>query len=365
MSNEITIRDRIVMAMPYLVLPTLIIVGLFFFGSSVASIINKPSFTTIVNVISPLIIGGILIWLGKELFRICLKNIPAKPPNVGIVTIHGERKPIIKREGWHLLWPRFPFWYDVVLVNIEKKNKDFRPKDVRSKERAELDVEVSITYAPDSKNAENLIQYLNSGGKEVIENILDDIIEEGTIDFAADKTWRSLFQSATREKLLLALVKKLTGKTEQELAGKIEEIRRGNGVEEIPYLGIILNRLNIGMRRIKGRLAEEAERPAIEKTQRKAEKTELDHVRERIKEIRKTLGVSPEAAIELVQTERGKVSKQIIEYKGLEKFKGLPLITIGGERMPRGEKEKRTSREGSLTEEEKRRIREEIRKKKK
>jgi hypothetical protein len=330
MSNEVTARDGVVMAMPYLVIPTLIIAGLFFLGSSAASIINKPSFTTIVNAISPMIIGAALIWIGKELFHICLKNIPAKPPNVGIVTIHGERKPIIKKEGWHLLWPRFPFWYDVVLVNIEKKNKDFRPKDVRSKERAELDVEISVTYAPDSTNAKNLIEYLNSGGKEAVENILDDIIEEGMIDFAADKNWRALFQSATREKLLLALVKKLTGKTEQELAGKIEEIRRGNGVEKIPYLGIILNRLNIGMRRIKGRLAEEAEKPAIEKTQRRAEKTELDHVRERIKEIRETIGVSPEAAIELIQTERGKVGKQIIEYKGLEGLKGVPLISIGG-----------------------------------
>ena len=331
MADEITAKDRIVMAMPYLVVPILVLVGISILGSNMASLIARPSFDTAKSTIPWIIIGAILTWAGKELFHICLKNIPAKPPTIGIVTIRGERKPIVKKEGWHLLWPHFPFWYDVVLVNVEKKNKDFHPKDVRSKERAELDVEISITYTPDYKKAENLIEYLNSGGEKGVENILDDIIEEGTIDFSADKGWRNLFKSKIREELLLDLTQKLTGKPKTELIGEIEEIRRGNGVEEIPYLGMILNRLNIGMRRIKGGLAEEAERPAIEKVQRKAEKTELDHVQERIKEIQTTIGLSPKDAVELVQTERGKVQKRIIEYKGLEGFKGLPLISIGGE----------------------------------
>jgi len=82
---------------------------------------------------------------------------------------------------------------------------------------------------------------------------------------------------------------------------------------------------------------------AVETKEREAEVIELQHVRDRAKEIKDGVGVSPKDALEVVQTERGKVTKQIIEYKGLEGVRGLPLISIGGERIlggrePREEK---------------------------
>jgi len=67
-----------------------------------------------------------------------------------------------------------------------------------------------------------------------------------------------------------------------------------------------------------------------EKIERRAERYELRHVMKRAAEIRDTVRLSPEDAIEVVQTERGKVIKRIIEYKGLEKIGGLPLIIISG-----------------------------------
>jgi hypothetical protein len=83
---------------------------------------------------------------------------------------------------------------------------------------------------------------------------------------------------------------------------------------------------------------------AVETREREAEKIELQHVRDRAQEIRDGVGLSPKDAIEVVQTERGKVVKQIIEYKGLEGVRGLPLINIGGEipigRGPREERER-------------------------
>jgi len=82
----------------------------------------------------------------------------------------------------------------------------------------------------------------------------------------------------------------------------------------------------------------------IEEKEREAEKIELQHVRDRAIEIRDGVGLSPKDAIEVVQTERAKVVKQIIEYKGLEGVKGLPLISIGGERMPKGKREEKDER---------------------
>jgi hypothetical protein len=52
------------------------------------------------------------------------------------------------------------------------------------------------------------------------------------------------------------------------------------------------------------------------------------------------------------------VTKHIIEYKGLEGVRGLPLITIGGERMPRGPREKRLPREEKPEERKKKRVEE-------
>jgi hypothetical protein len=84
----------------------------------------------------------------------------------------------------------------------------------------------------------------------------------------------------------------------------------------------------------------------VEKTEKKSETIELQHVRDRAKEIKDAVGLSPKDAMEVVQTERNKVTKQIIEYKGLEGAGGLPLIHIGGERMPQRRKEEQEKQEG-------------------
>jgi len=79
----------------------------------------------------------------------------------------------------------------------------------------------------------------------------------------------------------------------------------------------------------------------VEEREREAEIIELQHVRDRAIEIRDGVKLSPKDAIEIVQTERGKVTKQILEYKGLEGLKGLPLISIGGEIKPGEERAER------------------------
>lgn len=84
---------------------------------------------------------------------------------------------------------------------------------------------------------------------------------------------------------------------------------------------------------------------SIEEREREAEKIELQHVRDRAIEIRDGVGLSPKDAMEVVQTERGKVTKQIIEYKGLEGLRGLPLITIGRETAEKTEKKRKRKRE--------------------
>lgn len=287
-------RDRIIMAAPLLILIGFSGVGLLLL---------------ILNILlAAMFIGAAVI-----LFFVFLRTIPAAPPHVVLVTIWGERIPKIKKEGKRLFAKFFPFYYDGIPVNVEKKNKDFLPKDVWSKERAEMLMEISVTWTPDSDigNPQNLREYINTGGKEGVETILDDIIEENAREFASEKGWEECMKM--KKELAAFLIEQLTGRTGPEI---IQELRRGNGVEKIPSLGIVLNRFNVGRVRPLGKLAEAAEKIAIEERERDSEIVELRHVKDRAKEIRDELEISGKDALEVVQTERGKVKKEIKEFKG-------------------------------------------------
>lgn len=286
-------RDKIIMAAPLLILIGFSVIGFFIL------LVTAWGFVSI---------GLAIIFLFAF-----LRTIPAAPPHVVLVTIWGERIPKIKKEGKRLFAKFFPFYYDGILVNVEKKNKDFLPKDVWSKERAEMLMEISISWIPDKDDPQNLKEYIDSGGQENIENMLDDIIEENCREFASEKGWQECMK--TRKELAIALIKELTGQEEEET---IKLLRRGNGIAKIPSLGIVLKRFNVGRVKPLGKLAEAAEKVAVEERERDSEKVELQHVKERAKEIRDELGISGKDAIEIVQTERGKVNKEIREYKGLE-----------------------------------------------
>lgn len=94
---------------------------------------------------------------------------------------------------------------------------------------------------------------------------------------------------------------------------QIEAIRSGNGKLVIPDLGIILQRLNIGDINVLGEVAKAAEQQAKERMEQRADKTEIKNLIARVKEIILEIGCSPEKALEVFQTERGKVTKNIEE----------------------------------------------------
>ncbi|OGZ33956.1 MAG: hypothetical protein A2Y98_00580 [Candidatus Portnoybacteria bacterium RBG_19FT_COMBO_36_7] len=94
----------------------------------------------------------------------------------------------------------------------------------------------------------------------------------------------------------------------------INNIRQGKGEQEMPQLGIILNRLNIGEMAVTGEVAKAAEFRAKEEKEREGEILELEHIAKRVNKLKKT-GFSGEQSIEILQTERGKVKKQINENK--------------------------------------------------
>lgn len=114
-----------------------------------------------------------------------------------------------------------------------------------------------------------------------------------------------------------------SGETEERLKEavekrkkEIEAIRAGDGKVIIKNLGIVLELLNVGEINVLGTVAEEAENEAKEEQQRKGEALEIKYVLQRIKQFMKPpFNYSPEQALEIVQTERGKVVKNIQENK--------------------------------------------------
>lgn len=247
----------------FIIIAVLIITGML--GLAVAIISHNPFF-------------GFSVWTGLFGGFILqgLRKIPAQPPHKGILTVWGERQPVIKAEGWRF-FPIYPWWYGAVLINVTKINQDLPEQIVRTPDLAELAVPISITFTPDKDNPENLIVFLNSGGESGVKNIIQDIVRERIREWAiaveeGPQTWQAAMRS--QDEATKILVTEITG--EDPPKDIIKLIRRGNGILKIPQLGIVLNRLNVGEIKPKGQLAEVAESEVKEAQERRGEVFEVD-----------------------------------------------------------------------------------------
>lgn len=273
-----------------------------------------------------LIVFGVILLIAGGFTLQALKNIPAEPPTMAVVTFLGERmkrngKPVTKKEGWRLFW-LYPWLYGYIPVEVTKIDQDLKPQDVRtSGDKAEISITTKLTWKPDK---ENLIQYLDSGGKKNIMDILEDIVAEAVRELATNpnkepKTWE---QAIAMKRIFLAeIVSVILGKDPSSISPtEIDKIamnlRRGNGNQKIESLGIILDRVNVTEVKPKNpKLADAADESAIEKRQKMSEKIEIQTVKELAAELVKELKIDPKTALEIIQTERKKVTKNIQENK--------------------------------------------------
>ena len=312
-------------------------------------------------IVVELLISGIAVtffsWWGLSLIGIAgisfayfLTKIPAEPPHVGLVKIWGKRIPVKKEEGWILTAPCFPFFYEIIRIKVEKINLDFVFTDIRAradpelielldlakkirkkgkgkekeKDRpragGELSANISLTYTPDYKSkkvGQRLISFLNSGGEDGVKNIIKDLIEEDIREMSRDHTWEEITFSAGE--LTCRLITKLTG--QKALLKDLREELQTNGLPDVADLGILLSRFTVGKVKEQGELAIAAESFAKEVQQRRGEEIELAFVIEQTKKLR-DLGIDPGEALDGVQVERKKATKDVKTYRGLglEKF---------------------------------------------
>ena len=92
----------------------------------------------------------------------------------------------------------------------------------------------------------------------------------------------------------------------------LENLSAGSGKIILRDLGVTLERLNVGDIDVIGKVGEQAEEEALEEQQRQKEGLELRFVRERIRELLEPpFNYTKGEARDIVQTERGKVSRAI------------------------------------------------------
>lgn len=285
-----------------------------------------------------------LIWLVAT-----LRFIQNRPPYVGLVVIWGRKIPVVKKEGWHILAPFFPFMYAINRINVEKRNLDFTFEDIRcrflKKENdekgvpqagGEVSVNISMIYFPDYHSGHRLISFINAGEHRQVEKMIEKILEEDMRQMARDNTWEEITFSA--EEIKRKLVLKLTG---EELTEEVVEELNKNGLPDIADLGIKITRFNIGKVKEQGELTEAAGQLAKEQQDRRAELEELKTIYEMLKKY-KRLGVPVDEALDAIQAERGKAQKQIYAIRGVEGAVGPVAAGLGaiGEVVKKTKKKK-------------------------
>lgn len=315
-----------------------------------------------------IIVSSIWVIFWAWFFYNSIREIPADPPYVGVLTILRKRKRIVLNEGFRF-FPFYPWLTDFIPVEITKINQDLPEQLIRTPDRAEVGIDVSITWQPEYRNAEYLINFLNSGGRNKVGDILEDIIQDRLRSWALSEiegpaNWQEAMASS--DEAIAILLKAILGdvlsaiphfptpvllkyfniprtppskiewkkwgenweelekqmeklkkddpeeyeKTKKAVEERVKAIRaakQGNGSFVKPSLGIILNRFTINQIKLKGDLAKYAELEAMERQQHKGEKLELEHVREQLREL-KAEGLSIEQAIQVVQVERKKAA---------------------------------------------------------
>lgn len=96
---------------------------------------------------------------------------------------------------------------------------------------------------------------------------------------------------------------------------EVQDLRSGIGSIILEDLGVKIERINVGDIKVLGEVEKASEKEAKEEQDRAAEAKELEHIRTQTRTLREDLKINNEQALEVIQTERGKVTKNISENK--------------------------------------------------
>ena len=323
--------------------------------------------------------GIVFIVASVIFFAVGIKTIPAvAPASFALLTFWGMRYPVVVREGKKLLATYPPLFIDLIPVSIEQQNLDFVFQHVRCRlERKEdtgkadpasggaVVIEVSLTIVP---NEERFEDYIIAGGESrsktknaetltVLHDIIHDMLGEALRQEGGRRTWERM--TFSQEQLTVMLITLLTGvdpkiespfdtedpeeqeQRTKELRGFLQEFQggaSGNGISDVHGLGAKIRRINVVRVEPDGKLADAAERAAIEQQERKAELIETGAVLDMAKlyvkqsEVDGKPTITLDRALQIARLERNKGTREVVVQSS-----GNPLLDAAALFQDRGQ----------------------------
>ncbi len=227
-----------------------------------------------------------IVW--AVMLRAGITAIPNDPPHRGVLTFRGDRTEVELNEGWVFLLPVFE---GLITVNVQKRDYDVDVVDVRSKDDSPIDVRVSVAYTPDPDRLKRFLQV----GVTNIESLIDSLTQQEVRIFTYERTdWevderptlridkngkgvrdtesymRQPYQMALalRRELVDLLFNQLT---EAENGKDDLNLNPDKGLADTQGWGVRFLNIYVGPIHLGGKLAEAAEKRAIENAERAAE----------------------------------------------------------------------------------------------
>ncbi len=276
------------------------------------------------------ILGVLLLVLGWTQYSAGKKQISARPPQMGVVTYWGEKQVIggsvaVVSEGVYLTMPYWPFYIDLLPIDVGKINKDDVPiRDIicKSPSNSEQGGKVmpgaggrisaffSYTFTPDPKRMKEYIDSKEERGvTEILENQISETIrQKGRVmtweefQFSGDRLTAEIVVRLSGDKPIklkrdqdnhdLVWVNPSTGKPEEEtppvkleindaLDGEItyfleQKVRGNSSYADVQDLGVIIHRANVEKFELGESLKKAAEKMAEEEQERRGEVYETE-----------------------------------------------------------------------------------------
>lgn len=235
-----------------------------------------------------IIVSVISIWF----LTAGISEIVAKPPHRGVYALLRKRTNTEMDEGYIFLCPILETAYP---VNIQKRDYDVKPENVRTKDNTEFSMRISISWRPDP---DRLNTFLEVGETNII-SLLDSFVQEqvriffyekpdykpstrmvesmdvgGAITIEMEKPYlQEPWEQALgmRKDVVDLLVKKLTGSKDGR-----EGLSSGKGLPDREGWGIRILNVYLGPMKLTGPTAQAAEQREKEVAERRAEKFEKE-----------------------------------------------------------------------------------------
>ncbi|HOX30363.1 MAG TPA: SPFH domain-containing protein [Candidatus Paceibacterota bacterium] len=255
-----------------------------------------------------------------------IKEVQATPKQIGIRTWMGGRIPYLVQEGYCLV---IPFIWDVIRIDVMDKNTDLSQVRVAVK-NGTIGVLASMTWHPDYKNPFSVIRYLDVGQAAGVEDIISDPTNQGIREYAITKKMEKALKDKKgfREAIISTIVNVEDEALKSEM---ISSFNNGSRHLVLRLVGIEILQITVPDIGLPDYIQKARDDLAKEELEQRSEKTEREHFRDSIIELRDRIGLNPEKATETWLLFRKLIKKDVhqeqIEVSGLEGKDPLGLTT--------------------------------------